>query len=61
MNVLAGCLFKDVIPHGEYLVALPYALGILTDLLIATGGLSMSWQGVQLQGQCCVTCYRWRC
>ncbi|EKX36792.1 hypothetical protein GUITHDRAFT_145528 [Guillardia theta CCMP2712] len=44
MNVLAGCLFKDVIPHGEYLVALPYALGIPTDLIIATGGLSMSWQ-----------------
>jgi len=30
MNVLAGCLFKDVIPHGEYLVALPYALGCAT-------------------------------
>jgi len=30
MNVLAGCLFKDVVPHGEYVVALPYALGCAT-------------------------------
>mmetsp|Transcript_27198 Transcript_27198/g.71660 ORF Transcript_27198/g.71660 Transcript_27198/m.71660 type:complete len:308 (+) Transcript_27198:242-1165(+) len=26
LNVLAGCVFHDLIPHGEFFIALPYAV-----------------------------------
>ena len=26
LNILAGCVFHDLVPHGEFLIALPFAV-----------------------------------
>eukprot|EP00281_Chroomonas_sp_CCMP1168_P030998 CAMPEP_0206254076 /NCGR_PEP_ID=MMETSP0047_2-20121206/23501_1 /ASSEMBLY_ACC=CAM_ASM_000192 /TAXON_ID=195065 /ORGANISM="Chroomonas mesostigmatica_cf, Strain CCMP1168" /LENGTH=237 /DNA_ID=CAMNT_0053680345 /DNA_START=1 /DNA_END=711 /DNA_ORIENTATION=- len=42
LNVLAGCLYTDVMPRGEMLVALPWAVGCTTAGALLTYWISYS-------------------